>query len=128
MTHYSSRAVDSEGAYKAVKVATLTFDGSGDGELFIKQFFAVAEASERPDDIARLQLSNALQDEAVDCGRADSLPAVMETLRMKFGTTDSETQALLAITRRDNRTTLQEYASQVSRLVTLNYQKTICVL
>ena len=38
---------------------------------------------------------------------------------MRFGTTASEAQALLANVRRDNRTSLQEYASNVNRLVNL---------
>ena len=102
-----------------VKVVPPTFDGTGDVELFVRQFLDVANASEWPQDIALLQLRNSLRDKAVDCGRADNLDAVVEALRMRFGTSASEAQALLANVRRDNRTSLQEYASHISRLVNL---------
>ena len=102
-----------------VKVVPPTFDGTGDVELFIRHFTDVATASEWQDGIALLQLRNSLRDKAVDCGRAADLPAVMEALRMRFGTSASEAQALLANVRRDNRTSLQEYASHVNRLVNL---------
>ena len=102
-----------------VKVVPPTFNGTGDVELFIRQFTDVAAASEWPRDIALLQLRNSLRDKAVDCGRACDLDAVTEALRMRFGTSASEAQALLANVRRDSRTSLQEYASHVSRLVNL---------
>ena len=60
-----------------------------------------------------------LRDKALDCGKAVDYAAVLEALRMRFGTSASEAQALLANVRRDHRTSLQEYASQVNRLVNL---------
>ena len=102
-----------------VKVTPPTFDGTGDVELFIRQFSDVAEASGWAADISLLQLRNSLRDKAVDCGRAGDVASVLEALRMRFGTSASEAQALLANVRRDSRTTLQEYASYVNRLVNL---------
>ena len=102
-----------------VKVVPPTFDGTGEVELFIRQFTDVAEASRWSDDITLLQLRNSLKDKAVDCGRAEDYTTVLEALRMRFGTSASEAQTLLANVRRDPRTSLQEYASYVSRLVNL---------
>ena len=102
-----------------VKIAAPTFDGTGDVELFVRHFTDVATASEWSDEMTLLQLRNSLRDKAVDCGRAVDFPAVVEALRMRFGTSASEAQALLANVRRDHRTPLQEYASHVSRLVNL---------
>ena len=102
-----------------VKLTPPTFDGSGDVELFIRQFSDVAEANEWTADISLRQLRNSLKDKAVDCGRAVDYRAVLEALRMRFGTSASEAQALLANVRRDHRTSLQEYASYVNRLVNL---------
>ena len=79
----------------------------------------MANASEWVGDVALLQLRNALRDKAVDCGRAVNFDAVSEALRLRFGTSASEALALLAKMRRDNRISLQEYASHVSRLVNL---------
>jgi len=102
-----------------VKVTAPTYDGTGDVELFIRHFTDVANASEWTDDIALLQLRNSLKDRAAECSRAVDYPAVVEALRMRFGTSPSEAQALLANVRRDNRTSLSEYAAHVSRLVHL---------
>ena len=101
-----------------VKVVPPTFDRTGDVELFIRHFTDVATASGWQDDLTLLQLRNLLQGKAVDCGRAADLP-VTEALRMRFGTSASEAQALLANVRQDNRTSLKEYASHVDRLVNL---------
>ena len=79
-----------------------TFDGNGDVELFIRQFSAVAEASVWTRETALLQLRNSLKDKAIDCGRADDQHAVIEALRMRFGTSASEAQALLANVWRDS--------------------------
>ena len=68
-----------------------------------------------------LQLWNSLQDKAVDGGRAVNTNAVVEALRMRFGAFASEAQALLTNVRRDIRTSLQECAYHVSRLVNLAY-------
>ena len=102
-----------------VKVDPPTFDGTGDVELFIRQLSDVAAVCEWPDDIVLLQLRNCLRDKAIDCGRANNVDTVIQALQMRFGTSASEAQALLANVRRDHRTSLQEYASYVSRLVNL---------
>ena len=94
-----------------VKVVLPTLDGSGDVELFIRQFTDMATASKWQDDLAFLQLRNCLRDKAVDCSRAADFSLVLEALRMRFRTFPSEAQALLANVRRDSSTPLQEYAS-----------------
>ena len=102
-----------------IMVTPPTFDGTGDVELFIRQFSDVAEASKWAADISLLQLRNSFRDKAVDCGRAVDVALVLEALQMWFCTSASEAQALLAYVRRDSCTTLQEYASYVNRLFNL---------
>ena len=91
-----------------IKVVSTTFDGTGDVELFIRQFTDVTGASRWADNPTLLQLRNSLRDKAGDGGRAEDYTSVLEAPRMRFGTSASKAQALLANVRRDHCTSSQE--------------------
>ena len=61
-----------------LRVNTPTFNGKGDVELFIRQFGDVAHASEWTERVELLQLRDALQDDAKDCGRSADPETILQ--------------------------------------------------
>ena len=98
------------------------FSGKGDVEYFIRQFCDVADANDWGCGAARLHLRAALKDTATDCGQADSVDGIFTALRARFGMTASQARTRIISLKRENRTTLQEHATEVTRLVNLAYE------
>ena len=95
------------------------FDRNGDVEYFIRQFLEIAEANEWAAAAARLHLREALKETARDCGKPDTLDGIFAALRARFGLTNREARARLAALKREHKTSLQEHASEMERLVTI---------
>ncbi len=98
-----------------------SFDGTGDVNFFIHQFEDVAAANEWGGGPARIHLRAALKDSATACGQAETVEGIMTALRARFGMTSREAKAKLATLRRDSKTTLQEHAERVEKLVGIAY-------
>ena len=98
------------------------FDGTGEVNLFIRQFTDVARANEWGDAARVLHLREVLKDTATDCGKAENVEAIFGALRARFGMSVREARAKLAILKRDYKITLQEHASDVERLVGIAYE------
>lgn len=97
------------------------FEGTGDVEYFITQFLEVAGANNWQPGAAVIHLRAALKDTARDCGKAQTVDGIFANLRARFGLTAREAKAKLAVLRRDHKTTLQEHACEVERLVSTAY-------
>ena len=97
------------------------FDGSGDVEYYIRQFRDVAEANQWAEAAQLLYLRESLKDGARDCGKAQTVNGVFDTLRVRYGLTPREARARLTALKKDSRTTLQEHATEVERLVSIAY-------
>ena len=98
-----------------------SYDGTGDVNFFIRQFEDVATANEWGRGPARIHLRAALKDSAVACGQAETVEGIMAALRARFGMTSREAKAKLAMLRRDHKTSLQEHAETVEKLVSIAY-------
>lgn len=101
------------------KLETPTFSGTGDVEFFIQKFTDVADISNWDHRVSLLKLREALQGKAEDCARGDNIDVILQSLRMRFGTSPAEANSRLAGLRRSKNTGLQEYATEVERLVML---------
>ena len=97
------------------------FDGTGDVNFFIRQFEDVTTANEWEEGAARIHLRAALTDTATACGQAETLEGIFNALRARFGMTSREAKASLITLRRDSKTSLQEHAEQVEKLVNIAY-------
>ena len=97
------------------------FDGTGDVEFFIDNFLEVAEESDWEQGGALLHLRQCLKGDAKECGKAFTLNGVMTNLRARFGVTPKEARAQLAALKRSTKTSLQEHATEVERLVKVAY-------
>jgi hypothetical protein len=97
------------------------FNGKTDVEFFIVQFSEVAEANEWPAAAGLLHLRETLKEGARDCGRAASIGGIFTALRARYGFSPREARAKLSVLRKDGRETLQEHASEVSRLSRIAY-------
>lgn len=102
-----------------VKLKVPQYNGIGDIEYFIQQFNRVANTSGWGDNIRFLKLQESLVDKAQDCGRGDDVHTVIANLRSRFGITQREARSKLRSLRREPKTTLQEHATEVERLVNL---------
>ena len=98
-----------------------TFDGAGDVELFIQQFGEVSQANSWEDAAALLHLKESLKEGSRDCGQAGTLQGVETALRARYGLSTREARSRLTSLRRDSRTTLQEHAVAVEKLVHTAY-------
>lgn len=98
-----------------------SYDGQGNVEYFIRQFGEVAAANRWQEAAQLLHLREALKDTARDCGQAGTVAAIYMTLRARFGITEREARSRLATLKKEYRTTLQEHAMEVERLVDLAY-------
>lgn len=98
-----------------------TYDGTTDVELFIRQFTDVQAANEWNDAATLLHLRSSLVDDAVDCGSADTTPAILASLRARFGLTDRQARDRLSTLQRKPSQSLQALGLEAERLVTLAY-------
>ncbi len=98
-----------------------SFDGTGDVNFFIHQFEDVASANEWGMGPARIHLRAALRDSATTCGQAETVEGIIAALRARFGMTSREAKAKLVTLKRDSKTTLQEHAEKVEKLVSIAY-------
>lgn len=103
------------------KFSPPSFDGTGDVNFFIRQFEDVAVANEWNRGAIRIHLRACLKDAATACGQAETIEGIMTALRARFGMTAREAKAKIAVLRRDNKTTLQEHAEKVEKLVSIAY-------
>lgn len=98
-----------------------TFDGTGDVDYFIRQFEEVADANGWDERAFRLNLRAALRDSAKDCGKADRVPNIFDTLRIRFGLTAREAANRLTTLKREPKTSLSAHQEEVERLVNVAY-------
>ena len=98
------------------------FDGEGDVEYYIQQFLDVAAANQWTEAAQLLYVRESLKEGARDCGKAPTVDGVFTNLRARYGLTPREARSRLAALRKDARTTLQEHATEVERLVEVAYQ------
>ena len=92
-----------------------------DLEYFISRFEKITEANEWRQGAALLHLWDSLKESAEDCGRAAHVQAIYATLRARFGLSPREVRSRLSNLRKDFRTSLQEHAAEVERLVDIAY-------
>ena len=97
------------------------YNGQGDVEYFISRFEEISDANGWGDAAALLHLREALKDNAEGCGRAPSVLAVYAALRARFGLSPREARARLSTLRKEYKTSLQEHAAEVERLITIAY-------
>jgi hypothetical protein len=98
------------------------FDGSTDVSYFLRQFQDIMEANNWNRAAALLHLREALKGKAQDCGNADTTEGVFQALQARFGMSIREARNKLTLLKKENRTTLQEHAAEVSRLMNTAYQ------
>ena len=97
------------------------YNGQGDIEYFISRFEEVTEANEWRPVAALLHLRDSLRESAEDCGREATVQAIYAALRARFGLSPREARSGLSVLRMDSRTSLQEHAAEVERLVNIAY-------
>ena len=97
------------------------FDGTGEVNYFIQQFTDVADANQWNAAAALLHLREALKDGARECGKANTIAGIFAALQARFGLSIREARAKLTSLRRDSRTSLQEHAAEVEKLVSIAY-------
>ena len=95
------------------------FSGRTDVDYFIECFGAIACANEWSHASTLIHLRASLTEEAMDCGRADSVDGIYETLRVRFGMTSQEAQAKLVSLRRDFKKPLHAHAAEITKLVNI---------
>ena len=95
------------------------YDGKTDVDLFLLQFEEVSRANEWGEGTATLHMREAIQEGAKECGRPQNLAGIIAALRARYGMTAREARAALARLKRDVKTTLQEHAAEVEKLVNL---------
>ena len=105
-----------------VRLQPPVFNGNGDVELFIQQFEAVADISCWQADVALLKLRESLVEQAKECSRGETVAEVYNTLRLRYGITPREARAKLRDLCRNVKTSLQEHAAEVERLVNIAHQ------
>ena len=97
------------------------YNGQGDVEYFVSRFEAVSDANDWGHAAALLHLREALKEDAEGCGKAATVPAVYAALRARFGLSPREARSRLSTLRKEYRTSLQEHAAEVERLITIAY-------
>lgn len=94
-----------------------TFRGEGDVELFISQFNDVAEANEWTARQTVLHLRTQLEGPAVDCGRGESVEAILTALRVRFGISERQGKERLMSLRKKAQDSMYDHAVEIKRLV-----------
>ena len=97
------------------------YNGQGYVEYFISRFEEISDANRWEDAAALLHLREALKKNAEGCGRAPSVLAVYAALRARFGLSPREARSRLSTLRKEHRTSLQEHAAEVERLIAIAY-------
>jgi hypothetical protein len=97
------------------------FDGTGDVAYFLRQFTDVTQANEWNPAATLLHIREALKGTAQACGNAETLEGVYNALRARFGLSVREARSKLSTLKREPRTTLQEHATEVTRLMNVAY-------
>ena len=97
------------------------YNGQGDVEYFVSRFEAVSDANDWGHAAALLHLREALKEDAEGCGKAPTVPAVYAALRARFGLSPREARSRLSTLRKEYRTSLQEHAAEVERLISIAY-------
>ena len=98
------------------------FDGEGDVKYYIQQFLDVAAANQWTEPAQLLYVRESLIQGARNFEKAPTVAGVFTNLAARYGLTPREAQARLAAMRKNPRTTLQEHATEVERLVGRAYQ------
>jgi hypothetical protein len=98
------------------------YDGSTDICYFLRQFRDIATASAWNPAAALLHLREALKGNAQECGNADTVEGVLEALQEKFGLSIREARNKITLLRKEGKTTLQEHAAEVTKLMNNAYQ------
>jgi len=99
------------------------FDGTGEVLYFIQQFRDVMDANKWNPTAALLHLRQSLKGSAQECGKANTIEAVFNVLKSRFGMTVREARTKLTSLRKEHRATLQEHALEVERLVNVAYSE-----
>ena len=99
------------------------YNGQGDIEYFINRFEEITEANDWGHAAALLHLRESLKENAEDCGRAANIPAIYTALRARFGLSPREARSRLSVLRKEYRTSLQEHAAEVEKLVSVAYNE-----
>jgi ElaB/YqjD/DUF883 family membrane-anchored ribosome-binding protein len=97
------------------------YAGTGNVEIFIRQFSDVADANRWNTAATLLHLRESLDDEARDCGSAATVEEIFDALRARYGLTTREARSKLSSLKKEYKTTLQEHASRVEQLVEVAY-------
>ena len=97
------------------------YNGQSDVEYFISRFEDISDANGWRDSTALLHFREALKENAEGCGRAPSVLAVYAALRARFGLSPREARSRLSTLRKEYRTSLQEHAPEVERLIAIAY-------
>jgi hypothetical protein len=97
------------------------YDGQTDICYFLRQFQDITTASDWNPAASLLQLREALRGKAQECGNADSVEGVFEALQAKFGLSVREARNKITLLRRESKITLQEYGTEVSKLMNITY-------
>jgi hypothetical protein len=97
------------------------FDGTGDVAYFLRQFTDVTQANEWNPATTLLHIREALKGTAQACGNAETLEGVRNALQARFGLSVREARSKLSTLRKETKTTLQEHASEVTRLMNIAY-------
>ena len=90
-------------------------------EYLISRFEEISDANGGGDAAALLHLREALKENAEGCGRAPSVLAVYAALRARFGLSPREPISQLSTLWKEYRTSLQEHAVEVERLIAIAY-------
>jgi hypothetical protein len=99
------------------------FAGTGNVEVFIRQFSDVADANQWSNAATLLHLRESLDDEARDCGSAATIEEIFNALRARYGLTTREARSKLSSLKKEYKVTLQEHASHVEQLVSVAYSE-----
>lgn len=102
-----------------IKLKVPQYNGIGDVEFFPQKFEQVAETSRWSEDIRILKIREVLSAKAQECGRGTELQTIYTNLRLRFGIKQREVRSKLRGLHRDPKTSLQDHATDVERLVGL---------
>lgn len=116
-----ARAAPAPHVNRAVKLKVPTFDGKGDVELFIERLQEIALAQEWDEPTLILKAREGLMGAAQACGRAETWLGMVDLLRLHYGLTATEAEAMLASYKRTHGVSLAEYSTEIRRLVNMAY-------
>lgn len=100
---------------------TPTYNGVGDVDYFLRKFQDVSNASNWEPDEALIHLRDALQGEAEDCGRGQTMWAITESLRARFGLSSREARYRLSSLKKNAKMGVHAYAIEVEKLIEIGH-------